>query len=52
MELANIPDKVPTPITRISTTASNVIVGPIMAMPRAIFSATSSWKIYKGVGIH
>lgn len=37
-----LPDMVPTPITRHSTTASSVNVGPNMAIPWAMFSLTSS----------
>lgn len=36
------PDTVPTPMTRHSTTASRVKVGPRMAMPSEMFSLTSS----------
>lgn len=39
-----IPDMVPTPITRHSTRASKVKVGPSTAIPRAMLSLTSSWK--------
>ena len=35
---------VPTPITRHSTRASSVKVGPKIAIPRAMFSLTSSWN--------
>lgn len=37
-----VPDMVPTPITKHSTRASKVNVGPNTAIPRAIFSLTSS----------
>lgn len=37
-----LPDNVPTPITNVSTTVSNVIVGPSNAIPRAILFFTSS----------
>lgn len=39
-----VPDMVPTPITKHSTRASKVKVGPSTAMPRAILSLTSSCK--------
>lgn len=38
-----MPDMVPTPMTRHSTRASRVNVGPRMAMPWEIFSLTSSY---------
>lgn len=38
-----MPDMVPTPMTRHSTRASRVKVGPRMAMPWDIFSLTSSY---------
>ena len=37
------PDKVPTPITSVSTTVSSVMEGPSMAIPRAMLCFTSSW---------
>lgn len=43
----NLPDIVPTPITRHSTRASRVKVGPKTAIPLAIFSLTSSCRTAK-----
>jgi len=37
------PDSVPTPMTRVSTTVSSVMVGPSMAIPCAMLCFTSSW---------
>ena len=36
------PERRPTPMTSVSTKASSVMVGPRMAMPRAMLSTTSS----------
>lgn len=38
-----IPDKVPTPMTSVSTTVSKVIVGPRTDIPLAMLFFTSSW---------
>lgn len=37
------PDRVPTPMTRVSTIVSSVMVGPSMAIPCAMLCFTSSW---------
>lgn len=37
------PDSVPTPMTRVSTTVSSVMLGPSMAIPCAMLCFTSSW---------
>ena len=37
----NLPDKVPTPMTRVSTKVSSVIDGPRTAMPCEMHDATS-----------
>lgn len=42
LKIVHKPDMVPTPITRHSTRASRVNVGPKIAIPRAMFSLTSS----------
>ena len=34
----------PTPITRVSTIASRVMAGPMMAMPLAMLACTSCWE--------
>lgn len=39
----NLPDSVPTPIANVSTKASKVMDGPIIAMPLPIFFCSSSW---------
>lgn len=40
-----VPERVPTPITRVSTRVSRVMVGPRVAIPLAIFLLTSSWLL-------
>lgn len=41
----NLPDRVPTPMTRTSQMASSVMTGPCMDIPWAMFLWTSSWVL-------